>query len=158
MAMPYMGLRGLDWVSFCDCAQITAPLVPAAVAGVVATLRMPRLMAPSACHSSPSEGSTLALELGTILPGTPSFSYPAVVRKFLWPPWVPTITSEPTRLAPPARSKQIKGTPPAAVGTLHCPGPSMAWMSASRAAPAGRDLSSAASHAGANTMACEESI
>src|SRR6266446_6725781 len=72
MAMPYMGLCGLFCVSFCDMAHSTAPLVPAAVAGVVALLRMPRLMAPSACHSSPSEASMLALELGTMLPGTPS--------------------------------------------------------------------------------------
>src|SRR5579864_6233005 len=72
LAMPYIGLWGLDCVSFCDIAQNTAPLVPAAVAGVVALLKIPRLMAPSACHSSPSEASTLALELGTMLPGTPS--------------------------------------------------------------------------------------
>src|SRR5213082_2338106 len=72
LAMPYMGLWGLFWVSFWDMAQITAPLVPAAVAGVVALLRMPRLIAPSACHRSPSEASMLALEVGTMLPGTPS--------------------------------------------------------------------------------------
>ena len=50
-------------------APKTAPLVPAAVAGVVATLRMPRMIAPSACHSSPSDGSMLPLEFGTMLPG-----------------------------------------------------------------------------------------
>ena len=72
VAMPYIGLCGLFWVSFCDMAHSTAPLVPAAVAGVVALLRMPRLMAPSACHRSPSDASMLALELGTMLPGTPS--------------------------------------------------------------------------------------
>src|SRR5207237_10112427 len=72
LAMPYMGLWGLFWVSFCDMAQITAPLVPAAVAGVVDLLRMPRLIAPSACHRSPSEASMLALAVGTMLPGTPS--------------------------------------------------------------------------------------
>ena len=71
MAMAYIGLCGFDCVSFCDMAQNTAPLVPAAVAGVVALLMMPRLMAPSACHSRPSAGSMLALELGTMLPGTP---------------------------------------------------------------------------------------
>jgi len=71
MAMPYIGLCGFVWVSFCDMAQMTAPLTPPAVAAVI-LLMMPRLMAPSACHSSPSEGSTLALELGTMLPGTPS--------------------------------------------------------------------------------------
>src|SRR5439155_18594529 len=69
IATPYMGLCGLFCVSFCDMAHSTAPLVPAAVAGVVALLRMPRLMAPSACHRSPSEASMLALELGTMLPG-----------------------------------------------------------------------------------------
>src|SRR5262249_43919513 len=72
MAMPYIGLWGLFCVSFCDIAQKTAPFVPAAVAGVVALLRMPRLMPPSACHRRPSEASMLALELGTRLPGTPS--------------------------------------------------------------------------------------
>src|SRR6516164_4720687 len=71
MAMPYMGLWGFDWVSFCDMAQITAPLVPAAVVGVI-MLMMPRLMAPSACQRRPSDRSMLALELGTMLPGTPS--------------------------------------------------------------------------------------
>src|ERR1700737_741606 len=70
MAMPYIGLWGLFCVSFCDMAHSTAPLVPAAVAGVVALLKMPRLMAPSACHRSPSDASMLALELGTMLPGT----------------------------------------------------------------------------------------
>src|SRR5215471_3688655 len=71
MAMPYIGLCGFDWVSFCDMAQITAPLTAAAVAAVTLVM-MPRLMAPSACHNRPSDGSTLALELGTMLPGTPS--------------------------------------------------------------------------------------
>src|SRR5579862_9000395 len=70
-AMPYIGLCGLDWVSFCDMAQNTAPLVPAAVAGVVALLRMPRLMAPSAWNSRRRDGTMLALELVTMLPGTP---------------------------------------------------------------------------------------
>ncbi len=70
--MPYMGLCGLFWVSFCDMAHSTAPLVPAAVAGVVALLRIPRLMAPSACHKRPRDASMWALELGTMLPGTPS--------------------------------------------------------------------------------------
>src|SRR4029077_20290797 len=71
MAMPYIGLWGFDCVSFCDMAQITAPLTAAAVAAVILVM-MPRLMAPSACHRSPSEASMLALELGTMLPGTPS--------------------------------------------------------------------------------------
>ena len=70
-AMAYIGLCGFCCVSFCDMAQNTAPLVPAAVEAVVALLMMPRLMAPSACHSRPSDLSMLAVELGTILPGTP---------------------------------------------------------------------------------------
>src|SRR5580765_8945769 len=91
IAMPYIGLCGLLEVSFCDIAQNTAPLVPAAVAGVVALLRMPRLMEPSAWNKSPSEASMLALLApGTMLPGTPSLPEPAVERKLLWPPLTPT--------------------------------------------------------------------
>src|SRR6267378_558679 len=73
LAMPYMGLCGLLWVSFCDRAQITAPLVPAAVTAVVALLRMPLRMAPSECHSNPSALLMRPLEVGTMLPGNPSF-------------------------------------------------------------------------------------
>src|SRR2546429_4164267 len=61
VAMPYIGLCGLFWVSFCDMAHSTAPLVPVAVAGVVALLRMPRLMAPSACHRSPRDRKSTRL-------------------------------------------------------------------------------------------------
>src|SRR2546423_10714646 len=54
LAMPYMGLCGLLPLSFCDSAQITAPLVPAAVTGAAALLRMPLRMAPCDCHTRPS--------------------------------------------------------------------------------------------------------
>src|SRR5580700_1444569 len=129
LAMPYMGLMVLDWVSFCDIAGITAPLVPAVVAGVVALERMPRRMAPSACHRSPSALLMNVLDVGTMLPGTPSLPNPAVERKLACPPCTPTSASEPTRFAPPARSKQMNGTPAGLVGTLHCPVPSSAWIS-----------------------------
>src|SRR6202043_1465837 len=76
-------------------------------------------MAPSLCHKSPSALLTFALELGTMLPGTPSLPYPATDRKFACPPCTPTSASEPTRLAPPARSKQMYGSPPPPAGTLH---------------------------------------
>src|SRR5262249_4267899 len=69
-AMPYMGLCGFDCVSFCDMAQNTAPLTPDAVVAT-ALVAMPRLMALSAWNSSPRLLSTLAVELGTMLPGTP---------------------------------------------------------------------------------------
>src|SRR5258705_50476 len=85
LAMPYMGLCGLFWVSFCDMAHSTAPLVPAAVAGV-AWLRIARLRAPPACHRRPREASMLALELGTMLPGNPTLPQLAVGRKFRLPP------------------------------------------------------------------------
>ncbi len=71
-AMPYIGLCGLVWVSFWDMAQNTAPLVPEAVAAVVALVLMPRMIAESPWNSRPRDASTLALELGTMLPGTPS--------------------------------------------------------------------------------------
>ena len=67
-----MGLWGLLPVSFCEMAAITAPLVPAAVAGVVALLRIPLRMAPSECHRSPSALLTKVLEVGTMVPGKPS--------------------------------------------------------------------------------------
>src|SRR6266853_7043829 len=85
-AMPYIGLCGLLPVSFCDRAQITAPLVPAVVTAVVALLRMPLRMAPSECHSNPSALLMRPLEVGTMLPGNPSFAYPADDRKLRWPP------------------------------------------------------------------------
>ena len=74
LAMPYMGLCGLLPVSFCDSAQITAPFVPAAVTGVVALLRMPLRMAPSECQSNPSALLMKPLEVGSMLPGKPSFA------------------------------------------------------------------------------------
>src|ERR1700676_2507096 len=74
IAMPYMGLCGLLPVSFCDRAQITAPFVPMAVTGVVALLRMLLRMAPSECQRSPSALLMKPLEVGTILPGNPSFA------------------------------------------------------------------------------------
>src|SRR5579863_760844 len=71
VAMPYMGLCGLMSVSFSDRAGNTAPLVPAAVAGLVAFDRMPRRIAPSECHSRPSALLVKPAALGTMLPGTP---------------------------------------------------------------------------------------
>src|SRR5262249_8020736 len=68
------------------------------------------------------------------------------------------MTSEPTRLAPPARSKQMKGKPTPEAGTLHSAAPSSGLMSLSRGgAPSARfDLSSAPSQAGAITSAGPE--
>src|SRR6185312_10474013 len=151
IAMPYIGLCGLFWVSFCDIAQITAPLVFVIVAGVTAFAVMPRRIAPSECHSSPRALLMKVLEVGTMLPGIPSLPNPAVDRKFCCPPFCPTSTSEPTRLAPPARSKQMKGMPEEAVGTLHWLAARSAWMSVSSSelpAFARPDFSSAPSHAG----------
>src|SRR6185437_17083057 len=87
---------------------------------------------PSECQSSPSALLMKVLDVGTMLPGTPSLPKPAVDRKFCCPPCCPTSTSEPTRLAPPARSKQMKGIPEEAVGTLHWVVASSAWISLSR--------------------------
>src|ERR1700728_991950 len=110
-------------VSFCDIAGTTAPLVLAVVAGVVTLVRLPRRMAPSECHRSPSALLTKPVALGTMLPGTPSLLKPAVERKLAWPPCTPTSASEPTRFAPPARSKQMKGRPEEPEGMLHWPLP-----------------------------------
>src|SRR5207248_11335241 len=85
-AMPYMGLCGLLPVSFCDSAQITAPFVPAAVTGVVALLRMPLRMAPSECQSNPSALLMKPLEVGSTLPGNPSFANPAPTASLPGPP------------------------------------------------------------------------
>jgi hypothetical protein len=52
----------------------------------------------------------------------------------------------------------MKGSPPAEVGTLHCPEPSSAWMSADSGTPASARLASRSdpSHAGPITMAGPE--
>ena len=69
-AMPYMGLWGLMPVSFSDSAGNTAPLTPAVVVAL-ALDRMPRRIAPSECHSSPSALLTKLAAPGTMFPGTP---------------------------------------------------------------------------------------
>src|SRR2546421_715460 len=66
-------------------------------------------------------GSIRAVGAAELPPDTVDW-LPIRGRRLLWPPCTPTSTSEPTRLAPPARSKQMKGTPEiaaAADGTLH---------------------------------------
>ena len=73
MATPYIGLWGFWPVSFCDMPQMTAPVVPAAVAAVVAVVFMPLRIAPSECHMRPKLVSTKVLAEGTMLPGTPIF-------------------------------------------------------------------------------------
>ena len=71
MAMPYIGLCGFWPVSFCDMPQMTAPFVPAAVAGVVAFVIIPRRIAPSECHRRPNVELVKPAADGTMLPGTP---------------------------------------------------------------------------------------
>src|SRR5262245_34199724 len=120
---PYSGLCGLLLVSFSDRAGITAPLVRAAMtaASVLKLAYMPRRNALSLWNPSPRLVSvwlrllvpvalaTVSATPGTWSPGKPSLLYPAVERKSIWPPCLPTSTFEPARFAPPARSKQMNG-------------------------------------------------
>src|SRR5450432_2798036 len=103
--MPYIGLWGLVFVSFCDNAGITVPEVCVAMVAFFARVLMPRRCALSAWNRRPNVLSTLlpvALAFGTIVPGSPNLLYPATDRKSNWPFGPPTRTLEPAMLPPPA--------------------------------------------------------